>query len=236
MDDLLGRIEDMIDNKTLLMVISDHGFVPFKRGVNLNTWLFQNGYLSCKDGKTTSGDWFADVDWKRTKAYSLGLSGIFINQQGREACGIVGEGDGLRRIKSDLIDKLTGLMDNETGDIAIGRVVDTENMFSGPYRSDGPDLLICYNKGYRTSWGSATGSVNQRVFEDNTKHWSGDHSVDPEIVPGIFFANKRVIKDNPDIRDIGPTILNVFGVDIPGYMQGEPLIGGCKKKKQARSG
>ena len=105
MDDLLGRIEDMIDNKTLLMVISDHGFVPFKRGVNLNTWLFQNGYLSCKDGKTTSGDWFADVDWKRTKAYSLGLSGIFINRQGRESCGTVGEGDGLRRLKSDLIDK-----------------------------------------------------------------------------------------------------------------------------------
>jgi predicted AlkP superfamily phosphohydrolase/phosphomutase len=205
--------------------MSDHGFVPFRRGVNINTWLFQNGYLSLKDGRTTSGNWFESVDWERTRAYSLGLAGIFINREGRESCGIVQEGDELRNLKLELIGKLTELLDEETGEVAIRKVVDTESMLAGPYRDDATDLLIGYNSGYRSSWACATGRITESVFEDNTKHWSGDHCVDPQIVPGVFFANRRINTDSPDIKDIAPTILRSFGVDIPSYMQGKSLIG-----------
>jgi predicted AlkP superfamily phosphohydrolase/phosphomutase len=224
MDELLGRLMKKLDEKTVLIVISDHGFAPFRRGVNFNTWLFQNGYLFLKQGKLTSGEWFADVDWQHTKAYSLGLTGLFINKKGRESQGIVGEDTEFRELKRELIAKLTGLVDGETGEVAIREVVDTEAMFSGPYLDNGPDLLIGCNSGYRTSWECATGRVTAAVFDDNTKRWSGDHCIDPKLVPGIFFCNRAINGKAPDIRDIAPTVLKLFGVEIPPYMEGKPLM------------
>jgi predicted AlkP superfamily phosphohydrolase/phosphomutase len=223
-DQMLGRVLERTDEKTVVIVMSDHGFTQFKRGVNLNTWFLKNGYLTLKDGKTTSGDWFESVDWEKTKAFSLGLTGVFINRSGREANGIVEEGDELRNLKRELIEKLTGLVDEATGDVAILSVVDTDSAYSGPYTFDAPDLLIGYNAGYRNSWSCATGRVTEQVFEDNTKHWSGDHCVDPKVVPGVLFSNRRINTDKPDIKDVAPTVLKLFGVDIPKYMKGKPLV------------
>ena len=39
MDEALGRVMEVVDNNTTLIVMSDHGFAPFYWGVNLNTWL-----------------------------------------------------------------------------------------------------------------------------------------------------------------------------------------------------
>ena len=224
MDQLIGRTLEKVDEKTIVIVMSDHGFSQFKRGVNLNSWLLENGYLNLKAGKTKGGDWFANVDWFKTKAFSLGLSGIFINRKGRESCGIVEEGDELRKLKQELIAKLTGLVDRDRGQTAIREVGDTESMFSGPYTYDAPDLLIAYNAGYRSSWDCAKGRVTESVFEDNTRHWSGDHCVDPKIVPGVLFINRKIKIGNPDIKDIAPTILKLLGTDIPSYMKGTPFI------------
>ncbi len=224
MDSLVGSVLEKADDKTVVMVMSDHGFTHFKRGVNLNTWLFQNGYLKLKDGKSVSGDWFKDVDWEKTRAFSLGLTGIFINRKGRESCGIVEEGEELRNLKKELITRLRGLVDEDVKEVAIRDVVDTESAFTGPYTYDAVDLLIGYNAGYRSSWASATGRVTETVFEDNTKHWSGDHSVHPNIVPGIFFANRKINTKAPDIKDISATVLGLFGVEIPSHMKGRPLM------------
>jgi hypothetical protein len=90
---------------------------------------------------------------------------------------------------------------------------------------DAPDLLLGYNAGYRNSWAGAKGGVSASVFEDNTKHWSGDHCVDPRLVPGILFCNRPIQTATPDIKDIAPTVLHLFGTDIPSYMQGKPLLG-----------
>lgn len=225
MDGLIGKALEKTDENTVLGVISDHGFTQFRRGVNLNSWLFKEGYLALKQGSTVSGDWLEDVDWERTKAFSLGLAGIFINRKGREAGGIVEEGEELQALKDEMIEKLTGLIDEETGEISIREVLDTERAHSGPYKYDAPDLLVGYNAGYRSSWGCAVGRVTDSVFEDNTKHWSGDHCVDPNIVPGVLFMNRKVSKENPHLNDMAPTVLDLFGVEIPKYMKGTPLIG-----------
>lgn len=115
-------------------------------------------------------------------------------------------------------------MDEETGKLAIRRVVDTESAVSGPYTYDAPDLLIGYDAGYRNSWSCAPGRVTEKVFEDNTKHWSGDHCVAPEVVPAVLFVNRKINTETPDIKDIAPTVLKLFGVDIPRYMKGKPII------------
>jgi predicted AlkP superfamily phosphohydrolase/phosphomutase len=223
MDKLVGEVRAKLgdDPDTVLMVISDHGFGDFRRGVNLNSWLLRNGYLFLKEGHETSGDWFAQVDWSRTKAFTLGLTGLFLNRKGREKHGIV-ERDEVASLAKELKDKLEALVDPKTGERCIREVFLTHEIHSGPYADTAPELLVGYFEGWRHSWDCATGSVTRDVFVDNTKSWSGDHCVDPRLVPGVFFCNKK-IDAAPSLMDIAPTVLDLFGLEAPRHMQGKAL-------------
>jgi predicted AlkP superfamily phosphohydrolase/phosphomutase len=223
MDEMIGKIREKIDDKSILIVMSDHGFKSFRRGVNLNSWLYLNGYLSLKEGKTESDEWFKDVDWEKTKAYALGLGGLYINQKRREAKGIVEPGEETKSLKAELAGKLNGLKDDENGATAINKIFDRDELPPGPYKENGPDFVIGYNDGYRVSWDSVTGKVNNIVFDDNQKAWSGDHCIDPRIVPGIFFCTQKINTNTPSIIDIAPTALELFGLEIPSHMDGRSL-------------
>jgi hypothetical protein len=223
-DNMVGRVQAQLKDDDVLMVLSDHGFQSFRRGVNLNTWLRDNGLLFLKDDSGISEDWFANVDWTRTKAYAFGLAGMHINMVGREAQGIVARGEEEEAVKQQIIEGLTGLFDEETGDVAINDVFDVNIVHSkGPYRAAGLDLIVGYGRGYRASWEGATGQVLPEIFNDNTKSWSGDHCVDPRLVPGVLFSNLPVLDEDPGIMDMAPTILTMFGVDVPAHMTGRVL-------------
>lgn len=223
-DELVGRVMAQLGPKEALLVMSDHGFQTFRRGVNLNTWLMQQGLLFLKDDAKVSGDWFENVDWSRTQAYAFGLAGLYVNQKGREAQGIVAPGEETEALKRRIAGDLAGLRDEEAGDVAINEAFDSTKIHSsGPYRNNGPDLIVGYNRGYRASWEGAVGRVTETVMTDNTKSWSGDHCVDPRLVPGVLFSNWRVTQGQPAISDLAPTILRLFGVDVPDHMTGKPL-------------
>ncbi len=224
MDKMIGEMwDELVRDDTCFMVISDHGFTNFRRGVNLNAWLRDEGYLFLKDDSDLSGDWFANVDWSRTRAFSLGLTGMFINRKGREASGIVAEGAEYDSLVQELITKLKDLTDPKDGRKAILDVFAATDFFSGPYRFDAPDLIIGYDGGFRNSWDCATGAVPADVFSDNTKSWSGDHCVDPRIVPGVMFSNMKINSETPSLLDMAPSVLKLFGQEVPDYMQGAAL-------------
>ena len=83
MDALVGRTMAKCQREdNLLMVISDHGFNGFRRGLDLNRWLEENGYLTLHEGRRGE-EFLAGVDWSRTRAFAVGLSGIFINLRGQ---------------------------------------------------------------------------------------------------------------------------------------------------------
>jgi predicted AlkP superfamily phosphohydrolase/phosphomutase len=223
-DEMIGRVQRQLGPRDQFMVISDHGFQSFRRGINLNAWLHRNGLLHLDPTKPAGGDWFANVDWDRTKAYALGLSGLFINQRGREAHGIVEPGAQTEAIKQQIIEGLTGLHDPQADEAAINDVFDPAKVHSsGPYGGNGPDLIIGYNRGYRASWEGAVGRVTEEVFADNTKCWSGDHCIDPRLVPGVLFSNWRMPDEQAQIQDLAPTILSMFGVGKPAHMTGRVL-------------
>jgi predicted AlkP superfamily phosphohydrolase/phosphomutase len=224
MDEMVGGIAEKIAGKSALFIMSDHGFRSFSRGVNLNSWLYKNGYLFLSDGKTESTEWFKDVDWIRTKAYALGLGGLYINQKGREAEGIVGVGAEAKALRQELLRKLQGLRDEATGTIAIKRVYDRDEIYKGPYRDNAPDLIIGYNAGFRASWEGVTGKVTDTVCEDNVKAWSGDHCIDPSCVPGVLFSSQKLNAPSPSIMDIAPTVLELFGILPPDFMDGRSLL------------
>jgi len=224
MDDLVGRVMKQMSSRDVLVIMSDHGFKPFRRGVNLNSWLYLNGYLALKEGAAESEEWFKQVDWSRTRAYGLGLAGLYLNLKGREAQGIVEPGSEAQALKEELMARLSGLKDPETNQVAINRIIDTARIYDGPYLDQAPDLIVAYNSGYRVSWDSVTGKVNRTLFEDNRKAWSADHCLDPNLVPGVFFTNLKLKTSNPSIMDIAPTVLELFGLEKPAYLDGQSLL------------
>ncbi len=221
-DEVVGEVASQLGDRDALFVMSDHGFASFRRGINLNAWLLRNGYMHLKGGASGEGDWLRDVDWSRTKAYALGLGGLYLNVRGREAQGIVAANDALA-LKHELIAQLTQLRDDENGEIAITRAFDTASVNPGPYTDVGPDLTIGYAVGYRASWAAVQGQAAGPVFEDNIRRWSGDHCLDPALVPGVLFANRK-LSEAASLTDIAPTVLELFGVKAPGYMEGRSLV------------
>jgi len=225
MDGLLARVMEHVDDKTLLCVVSDHGFKQFKRGVNINTWALENGYMKVKGGGSAIGEYLRGVDWSQTRIYQLGLSGIYINKKGRESRGLV-RSDEYKALKKEIVEKLEGLRDPDTGEVAITSVYDTKEIMSGPYADGAPDLIIGYNVGYRASWDAAVGKSSEAVLEDNLKSWSGDHCIDYKLVPGVLFTNRKVVADRPGLIDMGPSILDLFGVKVPDFMMGRSIFRG----------
>jgi len=224
-DALVGRIRARLSPDDVLMVISDHGFTSFRRGVSVNEWLRAQGLLTLKPGTDGRSEWLRDVDWSQTRAYALGLSGIYLNLRGREAEGIVEPGAEAAAVKAHIMAGLRGLRDEACDAVAITEAFDTAALYSGPYLENAPDLVVGYNHGYRISWDAATGMVTGPVFEDNTKAWSGDHGVDPRLVPGVFFCNRSTKTTEPSIVDLAPTALTLFGITPPAHMEGRPLEG-----------
>jgi predicted AlkP superfamily phosphohydrolase/phosphomutase len=222
MDELVGETLAKIDPGTAFFVMSDHGFKTFKRGVNLNTWLYKNGYLVFKPGRVP-GEYLDGVDWAKTSAYAVGLGGIYLNVKGRERQGIV-ERSEAQAIKDGIAARLVKITDEPSENRAINRVIDVEKEFKGPYRKDGPDLIVGFAEGYRVSWDCARGLVTPALIEDNVRSWSGDHCIDPDKVPGILFSNMKLARNDPGLVDLGPTVLDLFGIDAPGHMTGRTLV------------
>jgi predicted AlkP superfamily phosphohydrolase/phosphomutase len=239
-DAVLGRILERLKPKDLLMVLSDHGFASFQRGVNLNAWLRQNGYLTLQEGADGTSEWLRDVDWSKTKAYALGLTGIFLNVRGREGQGTVEPSKEAAQLRTEIAGKLRGLTDEENGQVAVREAFDPAELASGPYLERAPDLIVGYDRGYRASWDGATGVVAGPVFTDNTKAWSGDHCIDPRLVPGVLFCTHDVSAETPSLVDIAPTTLWLFGLKPPAYMDGKVLFDevdrGGRKRRSALKG
>ena len=224
MDQVLGEVMSRLDEHTTLLVLSDHGFAPYYRSFNLNTWLLENGYIALKPGANPAeGEYFAAVDWSKTRAYGLGLNGLYVNQRGRERDGIVPPGEA-EALLAEISRRLLEVRDPANGAAVITRVDRATTAYHGPYAGNGPDLLVGYNRGYRAGWKTILGAFPREVLEDNLNPWSGDHCMDFTLVPGVLLSNRKLQVEAPALTDIAPTILEEFGIAQPKGMMGRPVF------------
>lgn len=225
-DRVVGTVLAQADDDTLVVVLSDHGFTSFRRGVHLNSWLHANGFLHLRGGTEPgeeAGEFLRHVDWSRTRAYALGIGGIYLNLAGREGHGIVPPVEAAS-VAADIAAGLTGLADPATGVTAVRSVAGRDALWSGPCLAQAPDLMVNFAAGYRASWTTALGGVPGELVEDNTRRWSGDHIVDPALVPGILLMNRAFDDRDPRLLDLAPTILAALGVPVPATMEGVSLL------------
>jgi len=155
--------------------------------------LVDQGYLSLKAGKRESEPLFADIDWSRSRAYALGLNGLYLNLAGREAQGIVttAQADALL---DEIVDGLRGWRDHDDTAV-IQHTYLGRDLYRGQMAKDAPDLVLGYAPGYRASWQTTLGAVPRDLLEDNRQPWSGDHCIDPDAVPGVLFTS--FVPDQP---------------------------------------
>lgn len=224
-DRVLGKALKGMDPAIPVLVMSDHGFGPFRRAVNVNNWLVKEGYLKLNVGD--AGDEEISIlgyaDWPASKAYALGLNGLYLNMKGREKEGAVAAGE-RRKLLEEIKAKLEALVDPKNGQKVISCAYISEDNFSKDFIGRAPDIVLGFDRGYRISDDSALGTLGREMIKDNMNWWSGDHCVDPKKVPASFIANFKIRSQVPDIQDVAPTILKYFGIAAPAQMTGKALI------------
>jgi predicted AlkP superfamily phosphohydrolase/phosphomutase len=234
MDAIVGDARKLLGPDDLLLVCSDHGFATWRRSINYNTWLVAHGFLALRGGDEkqadleqlfSQGEFWPNVDWSRTRAYSMGLGEIYVNLRGREAKGIVEPGAEYDAIRKEIKAGLLALVDEATGRRPVERVYTREEAYGSFDPNVIPDIFVTNSDGYRVSWQASLGVVTPELYEVNRQVWSGDHcSVDPDVVPGVLFSSRPLRKEpRPNMADVPATIYKALGIAPPEKLDGVPL-------------
>ena len=211
LDRYLGELRGMLDDKTTMVVASDHGFTTLEYEVKCNRWLEENGWLSFEDDDHSSlGDISTDA-----RAYSLIPGRFYINLEGREPRGSVPE-DEYESVRKELKKELEA-MDGPDGRPVADRVVTREDAFRGEHDAIAPDLVVIPNDGFDLKSGFRGGDS---VFETGPRN--GMHSFENAC---LFVDDDRAKIEDADLYDIAPTILELLDIESDrGEFDGASLV------------
>jgi predicted AlkP superfamily phosphohydrolase/phosphomutase len=233
-DDFVGEVLKRLEPGTPVLVVSDHGFHSWRKAVNLNTWLVQQGYMVLHgqqpgdkklDDLFGGGEFWENVDWSRTRAYAMGIGQIYFNLRGREAKGVVSPGAEAKQLADELSARLLTMKDPEDGSPIIRAVYKRDDIYSGEFLANASELQVGMEEGYRVSWQTTLGGSPPGIVYANMKKWSADHGgYDFATTAGVLITNRRPSSETPSIMDIAPTVLKYFGIPIPGDMDGKAFF------------
>jgi predicted AlkP superfamily phosphohydrolase/phosphomutase len=222
MDRIVGNIAAKLGEKDLLMVFSDHGFGTWRRGVSVNNWLMDNGWMSVRNPKAAENGFLMGLDWSQTQAYAIGLSSLYLNVRGRETNGILPAEQRASKAR-ELRDQLMQLRDSATG-AKVFRTISLRDEYRGARLEEAPDLLLGYARGYQNSKAAVGGGISGDLFHPNDDPWSGDHvATSAADIPGMFFCNRPAEKKDPHLLDLAPTALRWLKLDAPSEFEGDEL-------------
>ena len=210
-DNFVAEVLEHIEPGTEVMIVSDHGFHSWRKSVNVNTWLVEQGYMVLKgqgessekklDDLFGAGSFWENVDWTRTRAYAMGLGQVYFNLRGRESQGIVSPGAEYKQLSDELSKALVEkLIDPETKQPIVRGVYKRDDVYSGDYLGNSADLQMGFQDGYRVSWQTTLGGTPKGIVYNNDKKWSGDHGgFDYATTAGVLITKTMVVVGDPQV-------------------------------------
>ena len=225
MDRAIGAVHAALKPGDTLIVVSDHGFQSFKRELHVNRWLVEQGYLVLnKDAAPGEGVsiWGGAVDWKRTRAYAVGMGSLYLNLEGREPAGSVPPARA-EALVAEIAGKLKELRDG--GRPVVKSVASGRALYTGPEVEGAPDLVLALEDGYQSSRDTSMGLIPSAMFADNRQKWSGDHaSSDPADTPGFLVTTLPAIPKQVALADVGPTAAALLGQQPADGLDGKSWV------------
>ena len=227
-DQFVGEVMERVDPKTRIIIVSDHGFHSWRKAVNLNTWLVQQGYMvlqtqggrsrarrsstissaAASSGRTSTGRAPAPTRWASARSISTCAA----------ARPAASSAPAPRRRSSPTSSRarLLTLTDPDDGARIVRAVYKRDDIYTGEFLHNAAELQVGMEDGYRVSWQTTLGGSPQGIVYPNMKKWSGDHGgFDFATTAGVLISNVPVDAASPSIMDIAPTVLKYFGLPVP---------------------
>ena len=220
LDGEIGELLSLIDDRTVVLVVSDHGAKKMDGGICINEWLIREGYLTLQETpKEVMPFSKAKINWTKTKAWGEGgyYGRLFLNVRGREPQGVINPQD-YEQVRDELCAKLKAITDEQ------GRPLDTKVLkpqeIYRTCRMIAPDLIIYFGDLLWRSVGSI-GFHSIYTYENDTGPDDANHDYN-----GIFImydpqSPSGGRRDGLQLMDVAPTVLEKLGVEVPADMQGK---------------
>ncbi len=237
MDEMIGDLLDWAETDGYVITMSDHGFGPKDKTVNVNVALREWGLLSVGGAgavtksaglrklarrakkalpksvwQKAKGAAQSSIDWSKTKAFSAPIpqQGIYVNLRGREPNGIVSEAD-YDAVRDEIIERFTALRDPDDGLPVVDRIYRREDVIHGDQAVNAPDLFpVCRAYSYELS----DGTYSPAILDDYRRLPRGFHHMDGIFgIAGPGVAARDGAKAH--LYDIAPTALYLAGCTLP---------------------
>jgi predicted AlkP superfamily phosphohydrolase/phosphomutase len=223
LDDEVGRILELLDDETAILVVSDHGAQRLDGGFCINEWLVREGLLVLHEyPRQVTPFGKLNVDWRKTKAWGQGgyCGRLYFNVQGREPSGSIAA-SAYDKLRDDIKTRLEATTD-EMGRPLGTRVFKPDEIYR-KVANVPPDLIVHFGNLYWRAVGGV-GYSNLHVQENDTGPDGCNHAQFGAFILAGPNLNLHGCVEGAHLLDIAPTLLELGGYDVPGSMQGKSLL------------
>lgn len=164
------------------------------------------------------------VDWGKTLVWSEGgyYARVFLNVQGREPQGVIPASE-YESFREELKAKFEGLVDPR-GEPMGNRAYKPEEIYQRVEKV-APDLIVHFGELYWRSIGSV-GHEGLWIQENDTGPDGCNHALYGSLILAGGKVPLRGEVAGARLLDVGPTLLELGGYDVPASMQGRSLVVG----------
>jgi predicted AlkP superfamily phosphohydrolase/phosphomutase len=222
LDQQIGEAIELLDEDTVLLIVSDHGAQRLDGGFAVNEWLIQEGLLVLNEppqGITPFAK--LKVNWAKTKVWSEGgyYARVFFNVEGREPRGIIAKSQ-YESFRDEMKRRFEALTD-ANGKPLNSLVFKPEEIYKN-VRNVAPDLIVHFGQLFWRSIGSV-GHGRLHLEENDTGPDACNHA---QFGMFILNAPNSPLKgefQGAKLVDVAPTLMDLGGYEIPKAMQGRSL-------------
>jgi predicted AlkP superfamily phosphohydrolase/phosphomutase len=214
-DDMLGQLEDRLDDNTTLMWMADHGFCTIKKEVYVNRWLMDRGWLKLRQVPPDRKQGLNAID-PSSVAYSLDPGRVVIRVQGREKEGCVAPGAEYEALRNEISAEALELRDPEDGAPIFQAVFKREELYHGPYLDQAADLILAPYDGY-----DPKGPLYKETLTYKGDELVGMHTYDDAM---LYVGGHTIPANRFSVLAVMPTILDLMDVPHPVGLDGVSLL------------